>query len=46
VQVVERDPAGSVSPENLRLMQDRAVQEWVEGLWAQASVERFVETSP
>jgi len=46
VQVVERDPAGPVSPENLRLMQDRAVQEWVEWLWAQASVERFVETAP
>lgn len=46
VQVVERDPAGPVSPENLRLMQDRAVQEWIEGLWAQASVQRFVETTP
>ena len=46
VQVVERDPARPVSPENLRLMQDRALQEWVEGLWAQATVERFVEVEP
>jgi parvulin-like peptidyl-prolyl isomerase len=44
VQVVERDPARSLSPENLRLLQDRAVQAWVEGLWAQATVQRFVET--
>jgi parvulin-like peptidyl-prolyl isomerase len=46
VQVVERDPARSVSPENLRLLQDRAVQEWIEGLWDQAVVERFIETAP
>jgi parvulin-like peptidyl-prolyl isomerase len=46
VQVVERDPARAVSPENLRLLQDRAVQEWIEGLWAQAAVQRFVETTP
>ncbi|MBU0704559.1 MAG: peptidylprolyl isomerase [Chloroflexi bacterium] len=46
VQVVERDPARSVSPESLRLLQDRALQEWVEGLWAQALVQRFVETTP
>jgi len=44
VQVIERDPARSLSPENLRLLQDRAVQSWVEGLWAQATVQRFVET--
>ena len=46
VQVVERDPARGVSADNLRLLQDRAVQEWIEGLWAQATVERFVETGP
>ena len=46
VQVVERDPARTVSPENLRLLQDRAVQEWIEGLWSQAAVQRFVETGP
>jgi len=46
VQVIERDPAREVSPENLRLLQERAVQEWVEGLWASASVERYVEANP
>jgi parvulin-like peptidyl-prolyl isomerase len=46
VQVVERDPARPVSPENLRLLQDRAVQEWIEGLCGQATVQRFVETGP
>ena len=46
VQVIERDPARQVSPENLRLLQDRAVQEWVEGLWAAAQIERFVGTTP
>ncbi|MEA3342515.1 MAG: peptidylprolyl isomerase [Chloroflexota bacterium] len=46
VQVVERDLTRSVDPESLRLLQDRAVQEWIEGLWAQAMVQRFVETVP
>ena len=46
VQVVERDPARPVSPESLRLMQDRAVQDWIEGLWAQAAVEHFVQAGP
>jgi len=46
VQVIERDPARQVSPENLRLLQDRAVQEWIESLWAHAVVQRFVETAP
>ena len=45
VKVVERDPAREVSPENLRLLQDRAVQEWIEGLRAQATIQRFVEPS-
>jgi len=46
VQVIERDPARAISPDNLRLLQDRAVQEWIEELWAQAVVQRFVETTP
>ena len=46
VQVVERDPARPVSPESLRLLQERALQEWVEGLWAQADGQRLVETNP
>jgi len=46
VQVVERDPERTVSPENLRLLRERALGEWIEGLWAQATVQRFVETTP
>jgi len=46
VQVVERDPARPISQENLRLLQERAVQEWIEGLWAQGEVQRFIETAP
>jgi peptidyl-prolyl cis-trans isomerase C len=46
VQVVERDPNREVSPDNLHLLQERALQEWVDGLWAQAVVQRFVEATP
>jgi parvulin-like peptidyl-prolyl isomerase len=46
VQVIERDPARPIKPENLRLIQERTVQEWVEGLWAEAVVQRFIETTP
>jgi peptidyl-prolyl cis-trans isomerase C len=46
VQIVERDPDRPVGPENLRLLQDRAVQEWIERLWAQAVVQRSIETPP
>jgi parvulin-like peptidyl-prolyl isomerase len=46
VQVVERDPNRSISPENLQLLRQQAVQEWVEDLWAHADVQRFVEAAP
>jgi len=46
VQVVERDPNRPISPENLQLLREQAVQSWVEGLWAQAQVERLVEGTP
>jgi len=46
VQVVERDPDRPISPENQRLLRERAVQDWIEELWAQAEVERFIEVSP
>jgi hypothetical protein len=46
VQVVERDPDRAISAENLQLLREQAVQTWVEGLWAQADVERFVEVEP
>jgi len=46
VQVVERDPARPVTQDNLSFLHERAIQEWVEMLWSQAEVERFVETTP
>ncbi len=46
VQVVERDSDRAVSPENMQLLRDQAVQKWVESLWANADVERFVEVAP
>lgn len=46
VQVVERDPDRPISFANLQLLRERAVQRWIEDLWAQAEVERFVEESP
>ena len=45
VQVVERDPDHPVSPESLQLLRERAVQEWVESMWAQAEVQRLVEAA-
>lgn len=45
VQVVEREPAMEISQENLRLLQDRVLEEWVEGLWAQAVIQRFIDTT-
>ncbi len=42
IQVVERDPAMEVSPENLRLLRDKAVRTWLEGLWAKANVQRLI----
>jgi parvulin-like peptidyl-prolyl isomerase len=46
LQVIEVDPARDVSPESYRLLQDQAVQKWIEGLWADAQIEVFVETGP
>jgi parvulin-like peptidyl-prolyl isomerase len=46
VQVVERDPDRAISAENLQLLREQAVQTWVEGLWAEADVERLVEEEP
>jgi peptidyl-prolyl cis-trans isomerase C len=46
VQVVEQDPERPIGPENLRLLQDQAVQRWIESLWARAEVERFVDAAP
>lgn len=46
VQVVERDPARPISPDDRRLLQERALQEWVGNLWAQATIQTFVDVAP
>jgi len=46
VQVVERDPARPVNQQNLDMLKNRKIQEWIETMWAQAQIERFVETAP
>jgi parvulin-like peptidyl-prolyl isomerase len=46
VQVVERDPDRAIGAENLQLLREQAVQKWVESLWSQADVQRFVEGAP
>jgi len=42
VQTLERKQDEVISPEHRQLLQDRAVQEWMESLWKQAVIERFV----
>jgi parvulin-like peptidyl-prolyl isomerase len=46
VQVVERDPAREVSPDNLHLLQEGVLQEWVDGLRTMADIQIFVDTAP
>jgi parvulin-like peptidyl-prolyl isomerase len=46
VQVVERDPDRQVSDDNLRLLQERALQKWIEGLKLQAEIQIFVDVTP
>lgn len=46
VMAVERDPHRSISSENLQLLQQQAVQRWLEDLWGQAEVERLLGASP
>lgn len=42
VQVVERVPDMEVTPENMRLLQNKAVRMWLEALRAAADIQRFV----
>ncbi len=42
VQTLERKQDEAISPEHRQLLQDRAVQEWMESLWKQAVIEKFV----
>ncbi len=41
VQVIDRVPDQEISPENMRLIQDRAVRRWLDQLWAEADIQRF-----
>ncbi len=43
VQTLEREQNRPLSPENLQLLQEQAVQRWIESLWSQATIERYVE---
>jgi len=42
VQTLERKQDKPISPEHRQLLQDRAIQSWLESLWNQAVIERFV----
>lgn len=43
VQTLERAENRPISPENFQLLQEQAVQRWIESLWRQATIERYVE---
>jgi len=43
VQVVERDPNRAIGAQNVQLLREQAVQNWVERLWEEAAIERFVD---
>ena len=43
VQVLDRVEEMDVSPENLRMLKDQAAREWLDKLWQQAEIERYVE---
>ncbi len=46
VQVVERVPDMEISPENLRLLREKASRTWLEALRATADIQRFVSSTP
>lgn len=43
VQTLERAENRPISPENLQILQEQIVQRWIESLWNQAVIERYVE---
>ena len=45
VQVVERNSDMEIAPENLRLLRDKVVREWLEELRATAEIQRFVSAT-
>jgi len=46
VQTVERIADMEIAPENLRLMRDQAVQNWLDHLHSTADIQRFVTPAP
>lgn len=46
VQLVERVPDMEIDPEHLRLLREKASRDWLEGLRAAATIERFVPSAP
>lgn len=46
VQVIEREPERALSPEVLQYVREQAFKDWIEGLWAQAVIERYVNQGP
>lgn len=46
IQVLDRIPDMEISAENLRLLQDKAVRQWLDDLWSRAEVQRYVATTP
>lgn len=45
VLVAEREPDRPIAVDDLQVLREQAVKEWVENLWDQADIERFVERS-
>ena len=46
VQLVERVPDMEIDPEHLRLLREKASRDWLEGLRAAATIERFAPSIP
>ncbi|MBN2007189.1 MAG: peptidylprolyl isomerase [Anaerolineae bacterium] len=46
IQVVERVPDMEITSDNVYLLRDKAVREWVAGLRASANIQRFVAATP
>jgi parvulin-like peptidyl-prolyl isomerase len=45
VQVLDRVPDQEISPENMRLILDRAGRRWLDQLWSEADIQRFPSTA-
>ena len=45
IQVLDRVPDQEISPENMRLILDRAGRRWLDQLWSEADIQRFPSTA-